>query len=117
MPIAPEEGVVAEAVVAVGAHAIELADRLAPEPQSVLEPVLRARQLDQVDPVDRLRIQGDAVRRGVLAGPDHEAGVRLTPGGRRATRRSDGSGDQDRRGRQGKDEREPEDERPERPHR
>src|SRR5439155_14988709 len=76
VPVAPERGVVTEAVIAVRADPRELADGLAAEPQSVLQPVLLARQLDQVDPADGRPVQGNAIRRCVPPCVDHEAGVR-----------------------------------------
>src|SRR2546426_12043913 len=71
-PEPPEVGIGGEAVVAVGSDPGESADRLATEPESVLQTILRTGELDQVDAAHARRVQRDAIRELLRAGSDDQ---------------------------------------------
>src|SRR5438445_6646892 len=66
-PEAPEVRVGPEAVRGGGPDTIELADRLPAEPEPVVQPVLGARELDDVDRAHRRGVERDAIAPGLIA--------------------------------------------------
>src|SRR5207245_8758014 len=71
VPVPPVLRVVGEAIVTLRAHAGQATDGLTARAEPVGEVILRARQLDQMDPAHGRRVQRDAERAHVPPGVDH----------------------------------------------